>query len=317
MLQRAALLLISTFAFSASFSPPASLSQLPGSAAQTGLRASSHSCRMPMRPDAHIDAADLAKAAAIISGARRLVVFTGAGMSADSGIATFRKSANSLWAGIRGTLGLAYFGTPIGWKLTPGLAWRLYLSEFFAPIAAAEPHAGYAALARLEEARFSSHDCTVVTMNVDSLHRQAGSANVVQVHGTVDRVFCTRCSTRRDLPHDLGGDVSALKRWRCLHCGGRLRPDVVLFTESLPAEQWRAATSACGSLTAQDCLLVVGTSGGVYPAAGLPEAAIAAGVPVVEINMDPSPISSQIACYIRGRAAAVLPQLVDAVLAYH
>ena len=121
------------------------------------------SCRMSV-PDRAI-----AEAADIIRRARRIVIFTGAGMSADSGIATFRQDSNSIWGGLRGTLGLAYFGTPLGWRLTPGLAWRLYLSEFYAPIAAARPHGGFEALARLERVKFDTA-CTVITMNVDQLH---------------------------------------------------------------------------------------------------------------------------------------------------
>jgi len=103
---------------------------------------------------------------------------------------TFRKDSDSVWSGIKGGLALAYFGTPLGWRLTPGLAWQLYLSEFYKPIAEARPHAGHLALARLENERFGGDRCTVVTMNVDGLHTAAGSSDVVEVHGTVNRVLC-------------------------------------------------------------------------------------------------------------------------------
>lgn len=117
----------------------------------------------------------------------------------------------------------------------------------------------------------------------------------------------------RDLP--AGQDVAALRKLRCSECGSFLRPDVVLFGESLPADEWRAAVQACRSLSSRDCMLVVGTSGGVYPAAGLPEAVLQAGVPVIEVNKDPSPISRDARCFLKGSAAEVLPRLVAAALA--
>jgi NAD-dependent deacetylase len=116
-----------------------------------------------------------------------------------------------------------------------------------------------------------------------------------------------------DLP--AGQGVASLRELRCSDCGSYVRPDVVLFGESLPADEWRAAVEACRNLSSRDCMLVVGTSGGVYPAAGLPEAVLAAGVPLIEVNKDPSPISRAAQCFLQGTAAEVLPRLVAAVLA--
>ncbi len=112
------------------------------------------------------------KAVVLLQGASRVAVFTGAGMSADAGISTFRKDPNSLWSGVLGGTTLAYFGTTWGWKCTPGLAWRKYCEVFLAPILDARPHPGHHALVRLEEARFSP--LPVITMNVDGLHQRAG-----------------------------------------------------------------------------------------------------------------------------------------------
>ena len=150
-------------AFSAAPAPARLRPSAVGSCSSSAAMSAAHS------PEARPASVDVTEAADIIRSAQRIVIFTGAGMSADSGIATFRKDPNSMWSGLKGTLGLAFFGTPLGWRLMPGLAWRVYLSEFYAPIAAASPHAGFAALARLESERFRAA-CTVVTMNVDQLH---------------------------------------------------------------------------------------------------------------------------------------------------
>ena len=174
----------------------------------------------------------LPDAAMMIRSADKLVVFTGAGMSADSGIATFRKGGSSLWGGIRGTLALAWFGTPMGWSVMPGWAWSAYLSEFYGPIARAGPHEGHAALAALEN-KFGEK-MTIVTMNVDGYHTVAGSSNVVEVHGTVNRLRCTRHGVVDLKP----ASVDEMRGYRCPACRGNVRPDVVLFGESLPQDEW-------------------------------------------------------------------------------
>jgi NAD-dependent deacetylase len=175
---------------------------------------------------------DLSLAAQTIRSADRLVVFTGAGMSADSGIATFRKGGSSLWSGIRGTIALAWFGTPVGWNAMPGWAWAAYLSEFYGPIARAGPHDGHTALASLEK-KFGDK-MTIVTMNVDGFHTVAGSSNVVEVHGTVNRLRCKNHGVVGLQP----ASVEEMRSYRCPSCGGYVRPDVVLFGESLPQDDW-------------------------------------------------------------------------------
>lgn len=246
-----------------------------------------------------------------IRSAERVVVFTGAGMSAASGIATFR-GGSGLWNGLKGTLGLAYFGTPFGWKLTPGFAWSMYLDEFYAPIAAAAPHAGHLALARLEKERFGAR-MGVVTMNVDGLHQDAGSSQVVEVHGSVQQVLCTTHGAI-DASQILK-DVARMKALRCPTCHSSPRPGVVLFTESLPSSSWREARTLCRALSPSDVMLVVGTTNSVYPAAGLPEEAAARGVKVIEVNLEPTPLTPQVSTFIRGGAERVLPLLVASALA--
>jgi NAD-dependent deacetylase len=119
----------------------------------------------------HLDAA-----ASLLKSASRVAVFTGAGMSADSGISTFRGSSGSIWAGLSGALLLALYGTPFGWWVTPSLAWKKYLSVFREPMVQAQPHAGHLALARLEQERFfGDAPLPLISMNVDGLHQRAGS----------------------------------------------------------------------------------------------------------------------------------------------
>lgn len=256
-------------------------------------------------------------AAALLKAATRVAVFTGAGMSADSGISTFRKSPGSLWSGVTGGLLLAAYGTPLGWKLTPGLAWSKYLSWFREPIVRAQPHAGHLALARLERERFP--DMATITMNVDGLHQRAGNRNVMELHGTIRRNRChdpAHGIIHQEAPEsDAATPMEELKKLRCSICGGTPRPDFVLFMEGLPASEWIRAERALGDLEpGRDVVLVVGTTNAVYPAASLPEHCIRRGIRTVEINMHRSPISDAVDVYIEGRAIDVLPALVEKLI---
>lgn len=272
----------------------------------------------PVPPPAYVQ--QLNAAVTLLKAAGRVAVFTGAGMSADSGISTFRKSSGSLWSGVTGGLLLAAYGTPMGWRLTPGLAWSKYLSWFREPIVQAEPHAGHVALARLERERFP--ELSVVTMNVDGLHQRAGNRkNVAELHGTIWRNRCHNPAhgvIHQEAPESTATatPVEELRKLRCPTCGGTPRPDFVLFTEGLPASEWIKAERALGMLQPRrDVLLIVGTTGAVYPAASLPERCIRQGVRTIEVNMHRSPISDAVDVCIEGRAAEVLPALVEQVLA--
>lgn len=279
---------------------------------------------------------EMRRAADLIARAKRLVVFSGAGISAESGIATFRDPEMGLWTS---KIGLAWFGTPVGWRWTPGLAWRMYLSRFRDPIARARPNPGHYAIARLEQlidqgqalGKDVPRHFDILTQNVDGLHQRAGNkeTSVAELHGTVNRHICSK----HRHPHPYVIDPSTLaedydpekdeffthdskKVPRCQveGCGSYLRPDAVLFMESLPSHAWNAADHAVSSLRQGDVMLVVGTSGVVYPAASLPEEALEKrGVHVIEINPVPSAISSRVSMFLKGPSGQILPPLVDMV----
>jgi len=243
--------------------------------------------------------------------AHRIVVFSGAGMSADSGIGTFRGQGGA-WSGLWGKLALLWGGTPIGWKWTPGYVWKRYVLEFNTPIKQAQPHAGYQALEQWrQQGNYKSF--TYITMNVDGLHQTSGAsqAQVAEVHGSVLRYRCMMCQKKIVLT----GDLDPYKQPRCEECQGRVRPDVTLFTESLPIDEWGKACRFIEELRAGDVLVVAGTSSVVYPAASLPEHASAKGITVIEFNYEfPTPLSSIASFTIVGRAAETLPRFTKGVL---
>lgn len=269
---------------------------------------------------------DLERAAEFLQAASKCVVFTGAGMSADSGIQTFRKSSKGLWSGVFGGMALLFFGTPIAWKWTPQLAWKKYLTHFLGPIWEAEPHVGHQALATLEQMRFSP--LPIITMNVDGLHQRAGCKSVAELHGSVNTNRCKKhgllpeYSIDREAGGGEGGQTSVetrlkeMEKWKCPHCASPPRPNFVLFGEGLPDDEWLKATSFLNTLRPEDedVLIVVGTTGGVYPAASLPERALRRGIRTIEINMHRSPLSHSVDVYLEGKARDVLPALIDRAL---
>lgn len=248
-----------------------------------------------------------------IAKAHRCVVFSGAGASADSGIGTFRGQGGA-WSGITGTLALLWGGTPIGWNWTPGLVWSRFVEDFYGPIAAAGPHDGLKALVELQRRRFQGGErMQFVTMNVDGLHQTAGSEAVSEVHGSVTRFRCMTCGApaQPELPLD------ASQQPRCAKpgCGGRVRPDVTLFFEGLPEDQFVSALSAVRALRPGDVMLVVGTSSVVYPAASLPGEAKKRGATIIEFNLEfPTPLSGLADIQVAGPAVDTLRECVDSVL---
>jgi NAD-dependent deacetylase len=226
-----------------------------------------------------------------LSEARSVCVLTGAGISAESGLPTFR-GAGGLWREHR----VEQLASPQGFARDPQLVWTWY-DERRAKHAEVEPNAGHRALAELE-ARIG--DFTLVTQNVDSLHFRAGSRNVLELHGNLREARCNRCAARR--PLEPGVRFAGIAH----ACGGCFRPDIVWFGEALPEDVWKAAVAAAARA---DVLLVVGTSGQVQPAASLatlaPEGAL-----VVEVNPETTPLSSYAQVTLRGSAADVLPRLV-------
>ncbi|CAG0931082.1 MAG: NAD-dependent protein deacylase [Rhodocyclaceae bacterium] len=228
-----------------------------------------------------------------LAAARRVAVLTGAGISAESGIPTFRDALTGLWA----NYDPQELATPEGFARNPRLVWDWY-AERRARIAAVRPNPGHLALAALER-RFEHF--TLVTQNIDSLHQRAGSRTVVELHGNIARV---KCSREEIVVGDFALDESPP---RC-HCGAYLRPDVVWFGEMLPAGAMAQAEEA-----AEHCevFLSIGTSAQVYPAAELPLRALSSGATVVEINPECTALTRHAHFALQGAAGEVLSQLQE------
>jgi NAD-dependent deacetylase len=238
----------------------------------------------------------LDRAAGFLSHAKRVAVLTGAGVSAESGVATFR-GAGGLWEGHR----VEDVATPFAFERDPALVWRCYNARREG-LRAVRPNPGHYALAAVEE-RLEKGAFALVTQNVDGLHRAAGSRNVLEIHGSIARVRCTGCGLVEDRGGEALPDLPV-----CRECGGLLRPNVVWFHEALPEDIWQEAAAAAASC---HCFLVVGTSAIVYPAAGLVETARAAGAKVIEVNLTPTPASSLADAGLYGPSGQVLPRLVE------
>jgi NAD-dependent deacetylase len=236
------------------------------------------------------------QAASWIASANHVAILTGAGVSAESGIPTFR-GLGGLWKG-RDPMSLA---TPQAFASDPATVWEFYHWRRDL-VARAEPNPAHRAIARL--AGIVTR-LTLITQNVDRLHQRGGSRDVFELHGNLGDVRCTGC---RESTDRWGEVLPALPR--CNACGQLLRPAVVWFGESLPRAIWNAAEQAVGEA---DVLLVVGTSAVVYPAAGLATQARQLGRPVIEINLDPTPLTDDVDLSLQGPAGSILPGLVDAV----
>jgi NAD-dependent deacetylase len=228
--------------------------------------------------------------------ARNIAVLTGAGVSAESGIPTFRGNGG-YWRQRR----FEDLATPEGFARDPKLVWEWY-EERRRGIAAAKPNRGHEALVAIERAAGNrSATFTLITQNVDGLHNLAGSKNSIKLHGDIWVVRCVLCGRERV-------DRAQLTELppRCT-CGGMLRPGVVWFGESLPTGAIEEATRAVGSA---DVLIVAGTSARVWPAAGLIPLALDQGAVVIEINPEATEFSDRVAFALRGPAAEILPLLV-------
>jgi NAD-dependent deacetylase len=223
--------------------------------------------------------------------AESVFVLTGSGISAESGLPTFR-GTGGLWRTHR----VEELASPQGFAANPTLVWTWY-NERNAAHHRAQPNAGHHALAALES-RYA--DFTLATQNVDSLHLRAGTRNLLELHGSLRVARCTGCDVRE--PFDAGG--FALEKIE--HgCGGRMRPDIVWFGEALPPGAWEPAARAASRA---DVILVVGTSAVVYPAAAL-ATRFARGAFVAEVNPEETAISAGVDCVIRSTAAEALPRI--------
>jgi NAD-dependent deacetylase len=243
----------------------------------------------------------LAAAADALAGARRVVVSTGAGMSKESGIPTFRDAMEGLWA----EFDPQELATEEGFRANPRRVWSWYAWRR-RRVTEAAPHGGHFAVTELQRLL---PNVTVVTQNVDGLHTAAGSEDVVELHGNIRRLRCL------DAGHPFIGEIPGEDDTErdpppCPWCGSPLRPDVVWFGEMLP----RAAVErAWDDARRCDALLLVGTSGTVWPAADLPHIARSNGAFVVEVNPEPSELTEIASVFLQGTAGGVLPRLVEEV----
>jgi len=225
--------------------------------------------------------------------ARSVVVLTGAGISAESGVPTFRGGGNTtVWKGmpfeVISSAGMLQSNLPAVWE------WFNYRRGLLEKL---KPNAAHEAIVRWQE-RFKNF--TLVTQNIDGLHQAAGARDVIELHGNIWRARCLDCGARHDLAElKIETDVPV-----CIDCGSHLRPDVVLFGEMLPAGAYENA-----AMHAQDCDLcfVVGTSAVVYPAALIPEVARAARAYIVEVNPERTPLSNLCDEVLTGKAGEILP----------
>ena len=233
------------------------------------------------------------KTTQLLTTAKSVVVFTGAGVSKESGIPTFRDAQEGLWANYDPQT----LATSEGFAANPPLVWQWYEWRR-QKVRDVEPNAGHLAIAKLADLVPS---LSVVTQNVDGLHARAGSKGVLELHGSIARHFCF------DKHHQAENIEDGLKEPPLCHCGSMLRPAVVWFGESLPA---KVLDDAFRLSKECDLMFVVGTAGVVYPAASLPYIAKDAGAKVVEINPEPTPITDIADVFLPGYSGQVLPQIV-------
>lgn len=245
--------------------------------------------------------------ASALLAARRVVVFTGAGMSAESGIATFRDKPDSLWA----QFNTREMASPDGWRENKQRVWAWYEGRR-AAVMQTQPNAGHIAIAQLADTLYAAHgkhvQVSVITQNVDDLHERAGSTSVIHLHGSLFSPRCAAC----DRPAEFASEppdtqATEVEPPHCTHCGHSIRPGVVWFGEAMPQQPFRLAEDLVDTC---DAMLVIGTSGVVWPAAELPINAHRLSKFVAEIN----PTRSELAGYMNVEwptsAAQGLPELL-------
>jgi NAD-dependent deacetylase len=243
----------------------------------------------------------LRQASEVLSRAERVVVFTGAGISAESGVPTFRDDLTGLWA----RYDPETLATPEAFDADPDLVWGWYEWRRGRVMQVA-PNAGHRAVAMI--AQRAPH-CCLVTQNVDDLHERAGATDAIHLHGSLFAPRCIVCSRSAPVPEQVQQppEGARLAPPNCADCGGLIRPGVVWFGESLPEEALDAALEAA---SACDVLLTVGTSGVVYPAAEIPMVAARSGATLIQVNPRPTPLDAIYTANLHGTAATLLPELV-------
>lgn len=238
--------------------------------------------------------------------AKTITVLTGAGISAESGIPTFRDSQTGLWE----KYDPHELATLAAFRRNPGLvmSWYRWRREL---VRKAQPNPAHIALAKMEQ---QAPNFSLITQNVDGLHARAGSRNIIELHGSLDRLRCSgiRQTGEKQKARACGYTTEEWPEGEtilCPHCGSLLRPDVVWFGEVLPASALKAALDASRNC---DAFLSIGTSGVVEPAASLPYEALRAGALMIEINPNPTPLSVHSRYLFQKPAGEVLPQIIQA-----
>ena len=232
-----------------------------------------------------------------LTSATRVVVLTGAGVSQESGLRTFRDAQTGLWARYKPE----DLASPEAFARDPKLVWDWYAWRREA-IKGVRPNPGHYALVEMEK---RIPQFTLITQNVDGLHRFAGNQNVLELHGNIQKVRCSECRT---FTEEWGDDMEGVPT--CSVCGGLLRPDVVWFGETLPRAELESAVTAS---RAAQVYFSIGTSGVVQPAASLAHAARNNGSVVVEINAEPTPLTPKVDFAFHGKSGEILPALIKTV----
>ena len=232
-----------------------------------------------------------------LTSATRVVVLTGAGVSQESGLRTFRDAQTGLWARYKPE----DLASPEAFSRDPKLVWDWYAWRREA-IKGVRPNPGHYALVEMEK---RIPQFTLITQNVDGLHRFAGNQNVLELHGNIQKVRCSECRT---FTEEWGDDMEGVPT--CSVCGGLLRPDVVWFGETLPRAELESAVTAS---RAAQVYFSIGTSGVVQPAASLAHAARNNGSVVVEINAEPTPLTPKVDFAFHGKSGEILPALIKTV----
>jgi NAD-dependent deacetylase len=240
-----------------------------------------------------------------IRNATHLVVFTGAGVSAESGIPTFRDALTGLWSNFDAEA----LATPQAFRKDPAFVWGWYEWRRM-KVQRAQPNPGHLAIAEMER---QTKRFTLITQNVDDLHERAGSSAPVHLHGRINRPYCFSCGEPFTYAAGITEEPEGGRRLdppRCAKCGGLIRPGVVWFGESLPSDEWDVAYEA-----AQDCdvFLCVGTSSLVQPAAQLTMMAIQNGAVTIQVNPNATDLDSRVTLNLNGPSGKMLPLLIKAV----
>jgi NAD-dependent deacetylase len=238
------------------------------------------------------------KAAKLVAAARKVAAFTGAGVSAESGVPTYR-GAGGLWT----EYDPARYADIDYFRRDPSYYWRFFRDVRYGVLAAARPNPAHLALAELEQRGKLD---TVITQNIDGLHQAAGSRRVVELHGNTRVIGCLACDADYDF-ETIHAQVLTELPPVCRRCGGMLKPRVVFFGEALPPGALREATAAASRC---DLLLVVGSTLQVHPAASLPLAAKQAGARIVIVNVGPTALDDIADVFIDARAGEALPLLL-------